>query len=253
MNNLERYTDDLTLIAATINSEHEQVYAAALDALTHAILCGEALQKAREAVPDGEWTRWVDQNLDITDNQAFRYLRIAHYRDVLLSAEHRPQSVRAALDYLRENNMPRLDTSNRRNGGRYPTFDVDEARRLHSQGMSFGQIGQLLGISSQAVWLQLAPGARDKRAKSRRRRWELNKAQRKALVDAERAKAVARVGGSVADAYALLRKCAIALDRAITTTSTTAEVDALRDALAFTHRAEDQIVAALKLERTERR
>jgi hypothetical protein len=49
----------LAALATTINREHGLAYRAALDALEHAILCGEALIEARETVPDGRPDRHV--------------------------------------------------------------------------------------------------------------------------------------------------------------------------------------------------
>jgi ribosomal protein L20 len=236
-------------LAVTINREHGLAYQSALDALQHAILCGQALIEARATVPDGEWLRWVDDNLDISAAAIHRFVRIATYRDHLLQADQRPKSINAAISYLRDVGAPAVGSGRKGLNGRRPTFDVDEAKRLRGQGMTFVDIGEALGVSDVAVWRQLTPGATRQAMSYTARARKKRRAERRALVEKERADAVARVGGSASDAYALLRRCAIALDRAIADSAAESEVSALRDALAFTHKAEDAIVVALRLER----
>jgi Protein of unknown function (DUF3102) len=234
--------DVLADLAATINREHELTYRAVVDALEHAILCGESLLHARATVPDGDWSRWVEHNLDMSRGAVQRYMRIATYRDHLLSAESRPTSINAAITYLRD--RPVLSAHN----GRQPTFDVDEAKRLRSLGMTFTDIGTVLGVSDVAVWRQLTPGATRRTIAYTNRVRARQRAERRALADQERTKAVARTGGKPADAYALLRRCALALDRALADTKNEDVRKALRDALTYTHRAEDAITRALGLE-----
>lgn len=237
---------NLTDLAATINREHDLAYRAALNALQHAILCGEALIAARDTVPDGEWLRWVSDNLHISTGALHRYVRIATYKEQLLTADRQPKSINAAISYLKEVGAPAAGTGK---NGRKPTFDVEEAKRLRKQGLTFTEIGPLLGVSDVAVWRQLTPGAARKTVERTNRYARQRRAERRALQQKERDEAVARVGGSASNAYAALRRCALIIDRAITEATGEMERAGLRNALAFAHRAEDAIVAVLQLER----
>lgn len=237
-------------LAATINSEHDLAYRAVLDALDHAVRAGEALLEARRLVPEGQWSKWIKANLAMPSAAVGRYIRIATHRETLFAAGQRPKSINGALTYLREIDAPPSVPPGR--NGRRPTFDVSEARRLRGQGMKYSDIGGVLGVSDVAVWRQLTPGAtrkavaRTTQARSKRR------AEARALAEKELAARVARVGGHPSDAYALLRRCAVALDRAITDAEPEMR-PALRDALTYTHRAEDAIVRALGIERGRER
>lgn len=238
----------LATLAVTINREHGLAYQAALGALEHAIACGVALMEARETVPDGRWSKWVKDNLDMSYPDVNRYVRIATYRDHLLSAENRPKSITGAITYLRDTGAV-LGTGR---NGRRPTFDVDEAKRLKQQGLTNKDIGAALGVSDVAVWRQLTPGATARAVALSNRLRSQRRAEQRALRDQELAKSVARVGGSPADAYALLRKTAIALDRALSEAENDAMRETLRDALTHTHRAEDAITRALGISRGRR-
>jgi hypothetical protein len=236
----------LTDLATTINSEHALAYRAALDALQHAILCGEALIEARATIPDGQWMRWVDNHLDMSMAAIQRYTRIATYREQLLSADARPKSINGAISYLRGIGTPAISSGR---NGRRPTFDVDEAKRLREQGMTYTDIATVVGVSDVAIWRQLAPGATKKTIAYTNRVRRQRRAEHRAYVERDLAEKVARVGGRPADAYALLRKTAIALDRALVDAETDEMRKTLRDALTFTHRAEDAITRALGIER----
>ncbi len=239
----------VTELAGIINREHSLAYRAALDALEHAILCGEALIEARERVAEGSWLKWVDDNLNISTGTLHRYVRLATYKDHLLSAERQPKSINAAIGYLKAIEIPAASVGR---NGRKPTFDVEEAKRLRSQGMTYEQIGSIVGVSDQAVRLQLIPGAQRKAMVYTSRHKKKRLAERRALEQAQRDKKVAKVGGAAAGAYALLRRCCVAIDQAMIETTNDSERKSLRDALAQAHKAEDAIVQALRLERTVR-
>ena len=240
---------ELTNLAATINREHQLAYDAAFDALEHAILCGEALARARENVADGDWFRWMGDNLDMSTAAAGRYLRIATYREQLLGAEDRPQSINAAVTYLKDIEAPPI-TSGR--NGRRPTFDVSEAKRLKKLGLTNKDIGKMLGVSDVAIWRQLTPGATDRavklatRARSKRRAKAYTEAQR------QQNREMADIGGPTSDAYFLLRQCAETLDRAIDEATGDAQHD-LRKALTHVHRAEDAVIRSVDLQPRRRR
>lgn len=234
----------LTNLASTINREHQLAYEAALDALEHAILCGEALVQAQAAVPEGEWSRWVETNLDLGTTSIGRYMRIAHYREQLLGAEDRPQSINAAITYLRAIGAPPLGTGR---NGRRPSFDVDEARRLRALGLTYVDIGKMLGVSDVAVWRQLTPGATARAMKNTSRAKQRQRAQQRDAAQREQHWEMAEVGGRTADAYFLLLQCAEMLDQAIAEASGDGQHD-LRKALTHVHRAELAVVRSVDLQ-----
>jgi hypothetical protein len=164
--------DLLKELATAIQEEHRLTYESALDALSHAIACGVALVEARKTVPDGQWARWIEENTDFNVHVARRYVRIATHRQLLESAEQRPRSLNAALGYLNELGVPPESTSRT---GKRPTFDVELARKLRAQGMTFRDIAGQVGVSDVAVRRQLVPGETrssmrvTSRARSRRR------------------------------------------------------------------------------------
>lgn len=235
-------------LAAVINEEHALTYYAVMDALEHAILCGEALIEAKKQVPDGQWTKWIEGNLEMGSGAVSRYVRIATYREHLLAANDRPRSLNAAITYLKAIEAPRLVSGS----GRKPTFDVDEARRLRELGVTYREIGKMLGVSDQAVQQQLKPDQRRRKmrqnaADKSRRRAEARVADQE-RVDQE----VANIGGDIAGAYILLRRCEVVFEKVI------AEVDmergqALQPALQAVRRAMDVVTNIFGVKRRKRR
>jgi len=245
----EPLDDSLADLAVTINHEHDLAYRSALDTLEHAIRCGQGLIEARAMIPDGRWGQWMKDNLNVSPHAATRYMRIATHADRLLTGDRQPKSINAAITYLRDIDAPAITTGR---NGRRPTFDVDEAKRLRKLGMTYVDIGDAVGVSDVAVWRQLTPGATRRAITYTNRARTQRRAERRALIEKELTQRVARVGGAPADAYAFLRKCAIALDRALADADTDEMRRTLRDALAYTHRAEDAITRALGIERGRR-
>lgn len=236
-------------LALTINSHHQLAYRSALDVLDHAIRCGEALITARALVPDGQWGKWMEANLEISEVAAGRYMRIAVHRKALLEADRRPTSINGAVNYLRELDVPDLD---RRRNGRVPHFDVDEARRLRNEGLTYKEIGGLLGVSGVAVGRQLTPGAVRKQVERNSERLSRRRAEERAKEEQRLDEEVRRVGGAVADAYKLLRACEVELSMAMAEAKTPDQRKALASALVFTYRAEDAITRGLGLKRRKR-
>lgn len=236
-------------LARSINSEHQLAYRAALDVLDHAIRCGENLIMARALVPDGQWNKWMADNLEISPPAAGRYMRIAVHRAKLLEAEHRPTSINGAIMYLREIDAPPLD---RGRNGRRPSFDVEEARRLRLEGLTYSEIGGLLGISDVAVGRHLTPGATRQRVEYANERSKRQRAEQRAEEQQQLDKEVKRVGGAAADAYQLLRACEAELSMAIAAAETEGTRRRFTQALTFTHRAEDAITRGLGLHRRKR-
>lgn len=240
--------EPLVDLAAVINQEHALTYYAVIDALEHAITCGENLIEARKQVPEGEWTKWVKDNLDMTSGAVSRYIRIATYKDHLLAAEERPQTIGAAVNYLKAIEAPRLTASS----GMKPHFDVEEARRLRNVGIGFDEIGEMLGVTGAAIHQQLMPdNTRETIKRKKEAQWVKAaeaRAEDQARVDSE----VAAIPGRVATIYEMLRNAELL----ITDEMEEADVEAsgeLRKMLVLVHRAEDTVTRMFGIKRMRRK
>jgi len=225
-------------LASAINQEHALVYQATIDALDHAIRCGQFLLEAREQVPDGKWTEWIEANLNIAVSAATRYQRIATYREHLLAAEVRPKSINAAMTYLRDLDVPSLPHNR---AGKRPTFDVVEARRLRDLGMTYRDIGEIVGVSDSAVQHQLDPELSARRKVRRRAEAKDRRATEKARTEREANDRILKEGGNLALGYTLLLECIEALSNALIEADTDEVFGALSIALTNTQRAEGVI------------
>lgn len=72
-------------LAATIRDSHktaislaEQTRKKGAEAITEALLCGKALNEAKELVPHGQWLKWLTENCSGVDERtAQRYMKLA--------------------------------------------------------------------------------------------------------------------------------------------------------------------------------
>ena len=64
----------LPVIASEIHQIERTVYGVALDG---AIQIGRKLQEAKEMIPSGEWVKWLDENLNYSQRQAYNFMEIA--------------------------------------------------------------------------------------------------------------------------------------------------------------------------------
>jgi hypothetical protein len=219
-------------LASTINTEHEHVYDDVVSALGHAIQCGIKLAEAKAIVPEGSWERWCEHNLSISKSQVGRYMRLAVYRDDLLSGPVPPRSIHAALIQLKG----LATTSDRR------AIDVEEAKQYREIGATYEEIGGVFGTTGSAVWQTLNPEAAAEISRKTRRKQAISRRQQK---EAQQIIQVETVGGALADAFALLQDAAAALEQAVKV-SVESRRDALERALTYVQRAEAAIVAATK-------
>lgn len=236
----------LSDLADRATAEYRLAGESAVSVVEHAIVCGEALLQAQARVPDGKWGVWCQENVaEIDFTTVTRFCRLATYRAQIEQGEF--STIRQAMGYLRTLSIPPRPTGPKRV---LVKLDVDEARKLHKQGMSYVHIGEVFGVSHQHVALQLDPERRKRKKALDRQRAKERRAQRDALIAQERHEAVRKRGGSASDAYALLRRAALAIDKAISETEDVSERTKLTAALGLAHKAEDEIVRALRLERT---
>lgn len=246
MSEVEVFTVDSTLadLASSINGEHQLVIAKLRQSLEHAITCGALLLDARRLVPAGQWEAWIRDNLECGKWTVTAYSRLAIHRDELL-IPNGPITIDAGLRYLKELGVPP------RPNPLILDVDVKQLRRLRSEGMSFQKIGEVMGVSRKTVMKRLDPSYHKKWNEQQSRSRRRTERARALLAAKERDAAVKRHGGSAAEAYALLRRCALVLDGAIADSNDFQESEAMRLALAATHKAEDEIVRALRIERTQ--
>lgn len=64
----------LPVIASEIHQIERTVYGVALDG---AIQIGRKLQEAKAMIPAGEWVKWLDENLNYSQRQAYNFMEIA--------------------------------------------------------------------------------------------------------------------------------------------------------------------------------
>lgn len=207
----------------------------------HAIRAGEALLKAKDLVEPGAWINWQTDNLTFARSTANRYMRIAAYRDDIdiWLADGGNGTIQGAWKFLMP--MPGLHAKNVKR----PDLQA-EAIRLHKQGMTVQSVAQSLGVGWVTVKEWVDPAYSKARSASRRQRRAERKEAEKVLAQKERERAVRQRGGSAADAYALLRRALQRLDVALADAVGDEEREQLRSAMAYAHKAEDEIVRAIR-------
>jgi hypothetical protein len=102
--------DDL---AAKIRNAHAAVGHAARDVLEHALNAGDALLKAKAAVPHGRWLPWLKSECDLSDRHAERYMLLAQNRVTLAANSTRVSdlSLRSALCLLKKPSKLEMSSS----------------------------------------------------------------------------------------------------------------------------------------------
>ncbi len=66
----------LAELAAQANAAHEAAGTALSAAVDHALVAGRALIAAKQQVPEGGWTRWVQRNCGFSIRHAQRYIKL---------------------------------------------------------------------------------------------------------------------------------------------------------------------------------
>lgn len=235
----------LDALAEAATDEYRLAVGAAANAVEHAIACGDILLAAQVQVPPGRWGAWCRANVpDINDTTVTKFCRLAAHKEAIATGQF--TTIAQALGYLYELGTPPRPSGPLRT---YRSFDHDEARRLHAQGLDYKGISEVLGVSDQTISLHLNPERlQEKKAYQKRYSRRLRDA-RAAQAREERDRSVRASGGLPAEAYALLRRTALVIDKAIGQAEDATERTKLVAALGFVHKAEDEIVRALRLER----
>lgn len=230
----------LAELAATANREHGLVRQAETSALMHAILAGEALFQAREACPYGTWHDWLEENFDGSLPLASAYMRIAHYKDRVTGCAGFAEA-RAFLRGL----PPVVDSRPEGHG------DVvrEQAVALVSEGASYNETAQMLGVSTHSVrrWtntdyrerelVRMREAQKERRREQAREREAAKERRLKRLANAQ--------GGGIAEAYSLAERMQDALGLAAQQATNPEARAALFEAGTHYRRMRDQIVRAL--------
>lgn len=94
-------TASLADYAAVINDEHRAAYGCAQQAIEHARIAGEHLLKAKAALKHGEWLPWLAANVEVSESQAQRYMKVAQNWTAISRAGGMSElTLRGALDSL---------------------------------------------------------------------------------------------------------------------------------------------------------
>jgi transposase len=224
----------LDVLARRVRQEHMLVLEAGSMVIRHAVAAGEALLAAKAQVEYGQWEGWLAENFPEANPSTPRaYMRLARYADQLVDAQ--PTTIRGALRTLADAEAP--DT--RRN-----PIVVAEARKLKLAGYTVQQVAEEIGVSKSTAYWWLNPSKeKAKRAKEKSQ----GMAARRALNRRKRDAQVKKAGGSVAEAYSLVRKALRELEDAIGVEENREAKRAMQQAMDRLYRAEDMIVKAVGL------
>jgi hypothetical protein len=230
---------------ADLNESADRLRDALNVGVHRAVRLGEILNAAKVAVPVGDWNRWLAAT-GIPAGTARPYMWLSRRAHVLPPGV--AMSIPDAMAYLR--GIPELKALDITASPWSKTDEQQaEARRLHAEGASIRSIAEAIGASWGVVkgWID------EDYAKKTKRRARRNSARTREahalLARKEQDAAVRRAGGSAAEAYALLRRCAKALETAVSEAEDDESKDTLRAAERAIVRVEFEILKALKIER----
>lgn len=234
-------------LVATFKREYALGAESARNAVGHWINAGEALLRLRDQLgmndddaKRGEFRAWLEENLVISREQGQRCMRMAFYRSVI--EERGATTVHAAREIMV--GLPAIGK-----GLREPLKEElkSSVLALRDAGCSTREISETLGISTASAWRIVNPegaAALDRRRIERRQKAKEEAERRE---QARLQKLVRQRGGSIAEAYSLVRKLAQELDRAMEGVCDPQAKAEIRRALGRVHSAEDDIVRALKI------
>jgi hypothetical protein len=137
-------------LAAIANAEHAHIHLAGRALIEHGIRAGEALIKAREIVAHGEWIDWATRHVSMHLTTAYRYMRMAEYRDEVLASDAR--SIEGAIQLL-------ADHPRRGHGPRgYSDADKADWIRLADQ-IGIKPAARALGVSPSTIHKWTSPNS----------------------------------------------------------------------------------------------
>jgi hypothetical protein len=193
---LEDGEPTLEELATVIRVGHTEVEAALTSAVERAIAVGEALLKARQRVPRGQWTAWQREQCALAVSVSARYMRLAEHADVVRNEGI--ATVKGATRYLVEAGF----TSSRPRG-RAPNPAIPGAVALvKDRGLSVSEAAALCDVNPSTLRKNLDPTYRAK-LHARKRQQQQRALEAKAAERSRRATTAARkAGGAIAKLYA---------------------------------------------------
>lgn len=244
----ERTLDELS---EAINAGHQKVEQNLQDALVHALRTGDDLRQAHSLVPWGEWHRWLTQNITIPVSTAQNYMRLAEFKHLLPEALNNYQRtvnrngtvqvyspIGKALTYLKT-----IGATSSRKQTPIRT-DHDEIRRLHASGATQSEISTLLQVSRPTV--RYATMSRSDQRAYRAKKQRLANERHMALVEKKRRDSAKKVGGDIAEAYSLLRRCLAVAQSARDAMQTSQARRSVDSSITSLHEAEDRLGRAIR-------
>lgn len=236
-------------LAEIANREHEATLMALGSAIHAAIRCGEALLDAYRIVPRSEWSAWLGENVSFVRSLAHQYMRLANYKSHLPrevfepwtrgDGRHFQPSVSRAMKYVA--GLPPLAPFHKPLVGEEIKREI---RRLRRTGLSYKNIGAMLGVSKRTAYVVCNPTSAVERNNRRLRA----KAARRALREQERRKArdnaAKAAGGSLKETYSLIRRAVDEAQRAFDVATEPEIRAAVNETMTKLHQAEDAISRA---------
>ena len=221
----------LDTLAQQVMAEHELITDRAGSVLAHAITAGKLLLKAKALVPKGEWTAWLESNLNVHKNTAFTYVRLAQHEAELKGSG--VTGIDPAMEFLST-------------GKRLTKDEKLEMLALYEggKGMTLEAIAQRFGVRRSTAWYYVSAKNRD-RVKTLQRK-QRHRAQR-ALEREETRKQVAGQRGPLAKAYSEIRRALQAVDQHLSAEQLTPE-DRIKllEALDSLYAAEDRVAEVIR-------
>lgn len=231
--------------AATIEREHGLVLVAERQAVKHAMACGDVLLSVKAEMSTQAWEAWVSKNTSLSRSVAFRYTRLARYRDVV--EDNQPATIHEAIAVLH----------NEAGSTRATAPDLREQMlKLRDDGLSMPEIAAETGAAVSTVWRWVSPTAlphqRAQRAAQREQRErQAAEAERRAITRAVRLAAGPKSPSSVG--YSYLRRAVDAIDAAMRNAEDAQARHELQQAVAALHEAEDALIRALGIQHGARK
>jgi predicted transcriptional regulator len=190
-------------LAETYKREHGLTLEAGASMVTHAIHAGEALLAAKQQIPHGKWLKWLESNFGSGSMpQAYRYMRIAQYRDMTSSASEIGEAIE-----LTRGLPPATKVTD------HPEIVRVEARKLHAEGASYYEIGQVLGVDRSSVRMWVSPTAYAEKKRQRSATKKQRVAERRALEREKQAAEMRQASGDLGKAYSHTRSALDAFER----------------------------------------
>jgi hypothetical protein len=224
--------ETLEELADAVRREHALAAQAGATMVEHAIRAGDALRAAKNQIERGGWERWIAQEFPDKHAKTLRlYMRLSKYQEHVRTMQ--PGSIVHAQQLLAGEAIRPHETELR-----------DAARNLSQRGKTQKQITAELGVSLYAVQSWLNPRLLERR---RSLRAQESRAARRALHQQQRQSSVRKVGGPIAEGYALVRRALQTMEHASEGQLDSEARQAVLKAISRLHAAEDQIVRASKL------